>query len=148
MNKGFGSHFRGTIHHVEMSWRQEPGTGHSVSAFRKQRWMDAIAQLFFILFILSRSSPWNGAAHVRVYLPISAHPLKSTPQRHYQRLPSQLILDPVKLIINISHHIYPGPFIQIGLCVPTLLWVVVSPVVPGKVRKSFPGFMICFNRDE
>lgn len=51
-DKGFGSHFKGAVHRIEKWWKQDSDTGHSASAFWKQKGMDAIAQ-FFSSFLYS-----------------------------------------------------------------------------------------------
>lgn len=71
----------------------------SVPTVRKQRVVNAGAQLSASLCSLQDLSPQDAAAHVyRV-------PFQVNTKRHAWRFVSYLILDPVKLAVDINHHV-------------------------------------------
>lgn len=64
--------------------------------------MNAGAQQAF--FLLGNPVPWGDAAYTEGESPTSVYPIYKLPYTHAQRSVSNLITDPVKLMVSVTHH--------------------------------------------
>lgn len=103
----FCSQFKGTVHRggdgmgAGVCGSCSQGITHSQEAEKGRLLLHWLS-----LFIQSSTSHGTVLATFRVLLPASINPIKQFLHRHVQTFVSKLILDPDKLMRNISHHIH------------------------------------------